>query len=55
VREPQNGFLTARGAVVLGEVATALPASVVSISLRTWPPDFPEDIAVQRRPRYEGS
>jgi hypothetical protein len=26
---------------------------VVSLSLRTWPPDFPEDIAVLRRPPYE--
>jgi hypothetical protein len=25
----------------------------VSISLRTWPPDFPDDIAVQRRTPYE--
>ena len=34
-------------------LADALPAPVVSISLRTWPPDFPEDIAVQRRSPYE--
>ena len=26
---------------------------IVSISLRTWPLDFPGDIAVQRRPPYE--
>jgi hypothetical protein len=37
----------------LDEIATALPAPVVSISLRVWPPDFPDDIAVQRRPPYE--
>ena len=37
----------------LDELATALPAPVVSISLRTWPPDFPDDIAVQRRAPYE--
>ena len=37
----------------LDEIATALPEPVVSISLRTWPPDFPDDIAVQRRPPYE--
>ena len=35
------------------ELASALPAPVVSISLRTWPPDFPDDIAVQRRTPYE--
>ena len=27
--------------------------AVVSISLRLWPPDFPDDIAVQRRAPYE--
>ncbi len=37
----------------LEEIATALPAPVVSISLRAWPPDFPDDIAVQRRAPYE--
>ena len=35
------------------ELATALPAPVVSISLRALPPDFPDDIAVQRRSPYE--
>jgi hypothetical protein len=48
-----------RGSVVratsaaLDEIAAALPEPVVSISLRTWPPDFPDDIAVQRRTPYE--
>ena len=37
----------------LDEIASALPAPVVSISLRAWPPDFPDDIAVQRRAPYE--
>jgi hypothetical protein len=37
----------------LDEIATALPAPVLSISLRTWPLDFPDDIAVQRRAPYE--
>ena len=37
----------------LDEIASALPAPVRSISLRAWPPDFPDDIAVQRRPPYE--
>jgi hypothetical protein len=37
----------------LDELATRLPAPVVSISLRTWPLDFPADIAVQRRSPYE--
>jgi len=48
-----------RGSVVratsaaLDELSAALPAPIVSISLRAWPPDFPDDIAVQRRPPYE--
>ena len=37
----------------LDELADALPAPIVSISLRTWPLDFPDDIAVQRRTPYE--
>jgi hypothetical protein len=37
----------------LDELADALPKPVVSVSLRAWPPDFPEDIAVQRRTPYE--
>jgi hypothetical protein len=35
------------------EIEAALPEPVVSISLRAWPPDFPDDIVVQRRPPYE--
>jgi hypothetical protein len=37
----------------LDEIAAALPAPVLSISLRAWPLDFPEDISVQRRAPYE--
>jgi hypothetical protein len=37
----------------LDDLAAALPAPVDSISLRAWPPDFPGDIAVQRRAPYE--
>ena len=37
----------------LDDLADALPAPIVSISLRLWPPDFPDDIAVQRRAPYE--
>jgi hypothetical protein len=37
----------------LDELAAAVPEPVVSISLRAWPPDFPDDIAVQLRPPYE--
>jgi hypothetical protein len=39
--------------VALDELATALPEPVRSISLRVWPHDFPDDIAVQRRAPYE--
>jgi hypothetical protein len=37
----------------LDELAGALPAPVRSISLRVWPLDFPDDVAVQRRAPYE--
>jgi hypothetical protein len=37
----------------LDEITAALPAPVRSISLRAWPLDFPDDIAVQRRVPYE--
>jgi hypothetical protein len=37
----------------LDELAAALPAPVRLISLRAWPLDFPDDIAVQRRAPYE--
>jgi hypothetical protein len=37
----------------LDQIAAALPAPVRSISLRAWPLDFPDDIAVQRRSPYE--
>ena len=38
----------------LDQLASALDAPIVSISLRAWPLDFPQDIAVQRRVPYEG-
>jgi len=50
---------TARAAVAratsaaLDELEAALPARVLSISLRSWPLDFPDDIAVQCRAPYE--
>jgi hypothetical protein len=34
----------------LDQLAAALPEPVVSLSLRAWPLDFPDDIAAQRRP-----
>ena len=40
-------------AASLDELAAALPAPIVSMSLRAWPPDFPDDIATQRRVPYE--
>jgi hypothetical protein len=40
-------------AVAFDELAGALPRPVTSLSLRTWSPDFPEDIATQRRVPWE--
>ncbi|HEV2069069.1 MAG TPA: hypothetical protein VGR26_04675 [Acidimicrobiales bacterium] len=40
-------------AAALDDLETALPERITSMSLRVWPQDFPEDIAVQRRMPYE--
>jgi hypothetical protein len=37
----------------LDQLAASLPGPVLSMSLRAWPLDFPDDITVQRRPPYE--
>jgi hypothetical protein len=37
----------------LDELADVLPEPVVSMSLRAWPLDFPDDIAIQRRAQFE--
>jgi hypothetical protein len=41
------------GSAALDELAAAVRAPIVSMSLRAWPPDFPEDIAALRRVPYE--
>jgi hypothetical protein len=40
-------------AASLDELTTALPEPIVSMSLRSWPLNFPDEIAVQRRIPYE--
>ena len=37
----------------LHEIATALPGPIVSMSLRAWPADFPDNIAALRQVPYE--
>jgi hypothetical protein len=37
----------------LDELAAALPEPIVSMSVRAWPVDFPQEIAVQRRVPHE--
>ncbi len=37
----------------LDALAADLPEAIVSISVRDWPADFPDDIAAQRRVPYE--
>jgi hypothetical protein len=37
----------------LDVLSSALPEPIVSMSVRTWPDDFPSDIATQRRAPYE--
>ena len=48
-----RGSIARAASAALDELAGALPEPVVSLSLRTWPPDFPEDVAVQRRVPWE--
>lgn len=40
-------------AAAFDELGRALSGPIESVSLRAWPADFPEDIAVQRRSPYE--
>lgn len=40
-------------AAALDELDSTLPAPIESMSLRAWPEDFPDDIAVLRRAPYE--
>jgi hypothetical protein len=51
--EHVRGSVVRATSAALDELASVLPAPVVSISLRAWPPDFPRDIAVQVRTPYE--
>ena len=37
----------------LDTLVAAAPSPIVSLSLRAWPADFPQDIAIQRRAPYE--
>jgi len=37
----------------LDQLADSVPGPIISMSLRAWPLDFPDDIAVQRRPPNE--
>lgn len=37
----------------LDELAAAVPEPIVTIAIRGWPADFPDDIAAQRRVPYE--
>lgn len=52
VADVRTSVLRAASAA-LDELETALPEPIDTISLRAWPADFPEDIAVQRRVPYE--
>jgi hypothetical protein len=52
VAEVRESVVRASSAA-LDDLAGALPAPVLSMSLRFWPLDFPEDIAVQRRAPFE--
>jgi hypothetical protein len=40
-------------AAALDELATAVDEPIISLSLRAWPFDFPDDVAVLRRPPFD--
>ena len=52
VADVRGAVMRATGAS-LDQLGASLPGPVVSISLRGWPLDFPDDIAVQRRPPHD--
>ncbi len=45
--------VTRAASAALDELAAGLPAPITSLSIRDWPADFPQDVAVQRRVPYE--
>lgn len=40
-------------AASLDALAESLPSPLLSVSVRAWPPDFPDDIALLRRPPHQ--
>jgi hypothetical protein len=48
-----RGSVSRAVSAALDALVAALAAPIDTISLRAWPADFPEDIAVQRRVPYE--
>ena len=52
VRDVRASAIRATSAA-LDELSASVAGPILSISLRAWPPDFPGDIAVQRRAPYE--
>ncbi len=51
--EQARASIARAASAALDEIATAVSLPILSMSLRAWPPDFPQDIAVQRRTPYE--
>jgi hypothetical protein len=45
--------VTRAASAALDELGAALPEPIDAISVRAWPDDFPEDVAVHRRVPYE--
>ncbi len=39
----------------LDELVAAVPGAITTMSLRAWSPDFPTDLAIQRRAPYEST
>ena len=51
--EQVRASVTRSSAAALDELAADLPGPIESISMRSWPPDFPTEIEVLRRPPSE--
>lgn len=52
VADVRASVVTASSAA-LDDLAAVLPEPIASVSIRRWPPDFPEDVATQRVAPYE--
>ena len=51
--EAVRSSVTRATSAALDELSNSVPEPIVSMSLRNWPSEFPEDISIQRQVPYE--